>query len=529
MSTPLRVLIVEDSEDDTELLVSELQRGGYDVTYERVQTAEAMKTALERRIWDIVFSDYGMPGFSGPAALALLQSAGLDLPFIIISGTIGEEIAVSSLKSGAHDFMVKGRLARLIPALQREIREVAERLARVQSQDALRRSEQSLATTLNSIGDAVIATDVNGHVVRMNPVAEALTGWHLEEAHGRPIDEIFGLLNEETRSPVESPTARVLREGVVVELASRSVLVAREGTERPVADTAAPIRDSRGEISGVVLVFRDQTEERRTEAMRVTSLQLEAQNLRILEASRLKSAFLTSMSHELRTPLNSVIGFAELMYNERIPPEMHKEVLGEILTSANHLLQLVNDLLDLSKVEAGKLQFYAEAVDLSEMIGEVLGVLGMSATSKSMQLESCVDPALTDIVLDPLRLKQVLYNYVSNAVKFTAQHGRVTIRAVPDTRPEAFRLEVEDTGIGIAAEDIGRLFVDFEQLETGSKRHLGTGLGLAITKRLVEAQGGSVCVRSTPGIGSVFIAVLPRRFAGATPGAVSPPAHLTAT
>ncbi len=141
MDTPLRVLIVEDSIPDTELLVSELERGGYRVEFERVQTAAALREALARSTWDVVVSDYDLPMFSGPGALGILQATGLDIPFIMISGTIGEEIAVSALKAGADDFLVKGRLARLIPAIQREQREVEVRRGRAQAQAALQRSE----------------------------------------------------------------------------------------------------------------------------------------------------------------------------------------------------------------------------------------------------------------------------------------------------------------------------------------------------------------------------------------------------
>ena len=255
-------------------------------------------------------------------------------------------------------------------------------------------------------------------------------------------------------------------------------------------------------------------EERRTEAMRVKSLQLEAQNVQIQEASRLKSEFLANMSHELRTPLNAIIGFSELIHDGKVGPIAPKqqEYLADILTSSRHLLQLINDVLDLSKVEAGKLDFHPEPVDLSRLVGEVLGILRTAIASKAIHVESHVDPSLGDVVLDAARFKQVLYNYVSNALKFTPEGGRVIVRALPEPVSSAFRLEVEDTGIGIAPEDIARLFVEFRQLDAGAaKQHSGTGLGLALTKKLVETQGGTIGVRSTPGRGSVFHAVFPRQ------------------
>ena len=135
MSIPLRLLLIEDSEDDASLVVRTLRRGGYDLTYERVETAEAMRDALARHPWDLVISDYSMPQFTGPAALGLLHEIGIDLPFIIVSGTIGEETAVVAMKAGAHDFLMKGQLTRLIPAVARELREAADRRERRQADE----------------------------------------------------------------------------------------------------------------------------------------------------------------------------------------------------------------------------------------------------------------------------------------------------------------------------------------------------------------------------------------------------------
>jgi len=226
----------------------------------------------------------------------------------------------------------------------------------------------------------------------------------------------------------------------------------------------------------------------------------------------MKSEFLANMSHELRTPLNAIIGFTELIYDGLVPPEspQHHEFLGDILKSGKHLLQLINDILDLSKVEAGKMEFRPESLDLAQPIGEVIAILRPTALQKGIAVVLELDPALDKATLDAARFKQVLYNYLSNALKFTREQGRVTVR-VQLVGEDKFSLEVEDNGIGIRAEDLARLFVEFQQLDSGvTKQHAGTGLGLALTKRMVEAQGGSVGVRSEWGKGSVFFAVLPR-------------------
>lgn len=269
----------------------------------------------------------------------------------------------------------------------------------------------------------------------------------------------------------------------------------------------------RDEVGRLAVAFNRMTEQVQSDQQaQARSIRLEEENRRAQEASRLKSEFLANMSHELRTPLNSIIGFAELLHDEQVPrdsPEF-KEFLHDILTSGRHLLQLINDVLDLAKVESGRFEFHPEKVDIGRTVGEVLNLMRTSAASKQLRVESEIDPGVGIVTIDPGRFKQVLYNYLSNAIKFTPPDGRVVVRAAADGS-DGFRVEVEDTGIGIAAEDLGRLFIEFQQLEPGAaKRHQGTGLGLALTKRLVEAQGGTVGVRSVPGKGSVFFATFPR-------------------
>jgi signal transduction histidine kinase len=231
-----------------------------------------------------------------------------------------------------------------------------------------------------------------------------------------------------------------------------------------------------------------------------------------LEGSRLKSAFVANMSHELRTPLNGIIGFSQLLYSGSIDPASaeYKQSLGDILSSARHLLSLINNVLDLAKVDSGNMEFTPEPVELGPLVEEVRGVLRAVAAQKNIRIAAEIAPALGRVVLDSAKLRQVLYNYVSNAIKFSGNNARVTIRMRPEN-DRWLRVEVEDSGEGISAEDLKRLFVEFQQLDSSSsKRHQGTGLGLALTRRIVEAQGGSVGVTSEPGKGSIFWAILPR-------------------
>jgi signal transduction histidine kinase/ActR/RegA family two-component response regulator len=240
--------------------------------------------------------------------------------------------------------------------------------------------------------------------------------------------------------------------------------------------------------------------------------QLQEQYRRVQEANRLKSEFLANMSHELRTPLNGIIGFSEMLHDGQVgalEPEQH-EYVGYVLTSSQHLLRLINDVLDLAKIESGTLVFRPERVDVEALVRTARDELRPLAEQRQIDVQIAIADGARDLVTDPSRLKQVVFNYLSNALKFSQDGGLVTVRAYDDGA-DFVRLEVEDHGIGIKAEDMGRLFVEFQQLDGGTtKKYAGTGLGLSLTKRILETQGGSVGVGSTYGSGSTFFARLPR-------------------
>jgi signal transduction histidine kinase len=245
---------------------------------------------------------------------------------------------------------------------------------------------------------------------------------------------------------------------------------------------------------------------------------LALRNAEIVRSDRAKTDFLATMSHELRTPLNGIIGFAELMHDGRVGDvsERHREYLGDILTSAHHLRRLIDDVLDLSKVEAGMLDIRPEPVNVGQLVSEVSEALRSLTVSKDLELVVDIDPQLDGVVTDPGHLKQVLYNFLSNALKFTDRGGHITVRAQPEGAG-SFRVAVTDDGPGIAPDDLDRLWGAFQQLETGARRYEGTGLGLALVKRIVEAQGGTVGVDTRLGAGSTFFAILPRTARRASP------------
>jgi PAS domain S-box-containing protein len=519
----LRLLVVEDSDDDYQILLRELAKAGYLPRSERVTSAADLTSALGRS-WDLMVTDWMLPGFGGLQALDMLAARDVDLPCIVISGTPNEEAAVSALRAGALDFLSKDRPLRFVPAIERALRESAVRRARLVAERELRLSEARYRMAFEHAPEPLLTYDLaQGRVLEANHAAQKLLGRTVEELRATSIGGLSPEKLSNGSDAVEIGRTLITRLLEGTELLSHDwELVGSDGEVIPVELRLARMPSDQAQLLRVTIL--DQRERLRTEEMRRRAAELELQNRRIQEASRLKSEFLANMSHELRTPLNAIIGFAELLHDGQVPHDapQHKEFLGDILTSGRHLLQLINDVLDLAKVEAGKLDFRPEPVDVGKLVGEVVSITRTTAAKKKITVETTVDPSLVDITIDPNRFKQVAYNYLSNALKFTPEGGRVTIRVVADG-PDRFRLELQDTGVGIASEDIGRLFVEFQQLESGaSKRHQGTGLGLALTRRLVEAQGGAVGVSSAPGKGSTFHATLPRHVRGGEAMLVTP-------
>ncbi len=253
----------------------------------------------------------------------------------------------------------------------------------------------------------------------------------------------------------------------------------------------------------------------RTSELEVKQQELLTANVELERASRLKSEFLANMSHELRTPLNAVNGFSELLLEETYGPLVPKQrrYVDNILASGRHLLQLINGILDLSKIEAGRMEVRVEEFSIRQAIESAVSVIQPLAQKKGLSLEVTIDPAVDRVLLDPGKTKQILYNLVSNAVKFT-DTGSIAVSAAPVPEdPSLIELCVRDTGIGIRSEDQGRIFREFEQVDgSHSRRYEGTGLGLALTRRLAELQGGSIRLESEVGKGSRFFVRLPFRW-----------------
>lgn len=370
--------------------------------------------------------------------------------------------------------------------------------SRKQAERQLRESEQSLAATLYSIGDAVLAADESARVTRINPVAEELTGWTEREAVGRPLEEVFNIINEHTRQRAPNPVTRVLREGIVVGLANHTALIARDGTERPIADSGAPIRDAQGMTRGAVLVFRDVSAERKAEEERLRLAQIQ-------EAVRLRDEFLSIASHELKTPLTALqlqlksVHDAVLSVDEKLGKKVDRA--GKM---GDRLAKLIDALLDVSRIATGLLKLNLERFDLADAVRDVTDRLRASAEAARCSL-TVRDGGSVEGRWDRLRIEQVLTNLISNSIKYaTGTPIEVIVRA---DGPYA-DLEVRDEGPGIPERDLPRIFDRFER--SASARHYGgMGLGLYVARQIAEAHGGSIAAKNFPRGGVGFTVRLP--------------------
>jgi protein-histidine pros-kinase len=364
--------------------------------------------------------------------------------------------------------------------------------------------EEKFRGLLEAAPDAIVIVDERGRIVLVNSQTERLFGYARQEILGQLV-EILIPQSFRTHHPkrregyINEPRTRGMGEGLTL------FGLRKDGSEFPVEISLSPLETTEGRL--VTAAIRDVTERRRVER------DLAEKNVELERANRTKDRFLATMSHELRTPLNAIIGFTGTLLM-RLPGPLtgdQEQQLHTVQTSARHLLALINDLLDLAKVESGKLELNVDNLQVERIVEEVAASLGPTARMKGLQLQiACTDPPLW-LRTDRRALSQILLNLAANAIKFTPA-GRVTIEAAAAPAGTSYRmcLRVSDTGIGIRAADMDRLFQAFEQLDAkGEGRIEGSGLGLHLSHKLATLLGATITVDSEPGAGSTFTVMLP--------------------
>jgi PAS domain S-box-containing protein len=476
MTGALKVLHIEDSEGDAALVARSLEKAGYELEVKRVDDAQDMSAALAARDWDVVLCDYRLPQFDASSALRILQEAGLDLPFIVVSGAVGEDVAVGLMKSGAHDYVMKDHLARLAPAVEREIREAHTRRAHRQAQEALRESEErfrrfyEISLAGIAIHDGVSLLDANeafgtmfgyapGEIIGKPPLdfiapeAREFVAARIAEGSGEAYD-MTGLRKDGSRFPVE--------------------FVARKAAHQGRPAWAVVTRD---------LSERQRTEERLREAQKFESVGLLA----------------AGIAHDFNNILTSVSGSVSLALDS-IPEDVQVHaLLRSAIESTQRAAGLTRQLL----AYAGKGAFVKEAVPVSKVADEVVQLLRRSAPP-NVELRAELHGSVPPVMADPSQIQQVFMNLIQNGVEAIGKENRGVVLVRTGLRGDSVSLEVEDNGCGIEDAMQKRVFEPFF-----TTRFVGRGLGLAAVQGIVRSLQGTIALESALGKGTRVQVLLP--------------------
>lgn len=497
-----RVLVVDDDDGQRLLAGVSLMQAGFEVV--EAANGEQALTLFQGRPPDIVLLDVVMPGLDGFAVCeALRRLPGGHLPILMVTGLDDLDSIERAYRAGATDFITKP-IQWLI--LHQRVRYI---LRASQAFLALRESEARFRALVQAAGSAILVLDRDGSVLESNRAAERFYSFRFQR--GDPVSPEFLALLRFAGDPLQddSPTSEI-------------TLRTLDGDERTLIWTASPFADDEGLASGVVAIGQDITARKHLEQELVRARQ-QAES-----ASQAKSDFLAMMSHELRSPMTGVLGAMGLLLQTALDPEQAQYV-RIAHDSAQALLAILNDILDMAKLEAGKIAIESVSFDPAQLISDVVQLMATPAEHKGIALVAQVDAGVLPLLQgDPARIRQVLLNLVSNAIKFTDQ-GSVTVEAFHESATEVedsgglLRIVVTDTGIGIPPEIQPRLFARFIQADSSiSRTYGGTGLGLAICRQLCELMGGEIGLQSTPGAGSVFWFTVRCTVGDALPATVAP-------
>ncbi len=506
------ILVVEDEAGTRATLSAILEDAGYEVAgLEKGTEAQEM---IRNHSFNVIITDIRLPDVGGLEILELAKEINPDVAVIMMTGYASIETAVNAVNEGAYAYFVKPinpdeikttitnalkqqRLSlenkRLVESLQRSNKLLFE------ANEELQKSEEKYRGLVSHVKLGIFRSTPGpaGRFLEVNPAMEEITGYSRKELLKMNVSDLY--VHPEEREAVLEEAASATGK-TTKELRLRK----KDGTEMVVSDTKVAVRDSGGKILYFDGILEDITERKRMEQ------ELIEKTGEVERANQLKSEFLANMSHELRTPLNVIIGFSELMV-DKVPGKINEEqrqCLSDILDSSRRLLNLVNEVLDLSKVESGKMEFKLENVALAEVIESLTRTMLPMLTPRKQSLDIEIEEGLPAVHVDEGRLEQVLLNLATNSSKFTPDGGKLKIEAVRNG--DWCQVSVIDNGIGIKKEDQERIFEPFCWLDNPlTKEKSGTGLGLALVETIVEKYGGQIWVESEYGRGSRFTFTLP--------------------
>ncbi len=502
MKTPLRILVIDDNPDDRILARRKLEQEFSKLQVQEIADAAQLEQAVKKGNFDLVITDYQLRWTDGLTILRDFKARYPDCPVVMFTGTGSEEVAVEAMKAGLDDYIIKSphHYVRLAVAVRAAVNRAMQRQALQDAQNRYQRLFEGVPVGLYRMTPTGQILEANSALLQLLGYTnlQALLETGMMEHDGGT--EAYRLWQE-----------RMDEEGVVqdFEMPLRRcdrILIWVRHNARAIRDETGKILYYEGAIEDITQ--RKQAEEERTQLLaREQAARAEAE-----AANRLKDEFLATLSHELRTPLNAILGWASLLRSQKLNADKTAHAVEIIERNARSQTQLIEDLLDVSRIIRGQLRLNISSVDLNQIIETALDTVRPAAEAKGIQLESFPKLATGSISGDPDRLQQIVWNLLSNAIKFTPPQGRVSIYL--EWVNNSVQIKVKDTGKGLPANAVPYIFERFRQVEsTTTRSHGGLGLGLAIVRHLVELHGGTVwCESPGAGMGATFIVQLPLPF-----------------
>jgi two-component system, LuxR family, sensor kinase FixL len=487
----LRLLLVEDSENDALLILTELKSYGYETDYQRVYTGEAMRQALNKHDWDVIIADYKIPRFGALEALKILHETGFDIPFIVVSGTIGERTAVEMMRAGAHDYLMKDNLTRLIPAIEREMKDARNRAERHRAQELSSRLGRIVE---NSPSEIYVFNAETLHLVQINKGALRNSGYSQEESLTMVFFDFAPDLNPHKLSELTADLYTGQQDSITCELNMQR----KDGSVYP---AEAILSYSRAENPPVLLaIMQDISQRKAAEAeLRATAQRLERSNKEL-------QSFAHIASHDLQEPLRKVQLFSNRIENKYalLLDETGKEYIQRMQNAVQRMQTMISDLLKYARLSANEAQ-PMERVNLNIVLREVLSNLELQIeqVNGSIQLEN-----LPTIPAYPVQMIQLFQNLLSNALKYHHPQKAPFVKVYCNHQLNTLEIIVEDNGIGIPADRREHIFGFFQRLHSRDE-YEGNGIGLSICRKIMDNHAGTIRVDSKENHGSCFILSFP--------------------
>jgi len=509
--TPIQILHLEDNQSDSLLVQINLKKEQLNFEYFFVDNERDFLDHLENRETDIILSDYNLPDYSGAEALIVSRTRFSHIPFVFVSGTMGEEAAIESLLNGATDYVLKNRIERLGSAVKRAIRESHLQQEYQKAILRLRQKEEQYRTLIEGMNEGLMLTDANDTILFVNQQTCDITGYDAEELIRKDCHKVlFDSNDKKFDQELDYLKKQGAKKSFEIEM------IRKNNKKIWVHVSCSPVYNDKNEETGMIGVFQDISDRKKTENERnKLTRELVLAKEKAEESDRLKSAFLANISHEIRTPMNGILGFAELLKTPDITLDIQNRYIHIIEESGKRMLNIINDIVDISKIEAGQMIIHLEETNVNQLMKDLLVFFTPEAHSKGLKLSVSMNlPDEKSIIqTDHTKLAQILTNLIKNAIKFT-KSGSIEFgynsNGVDTLHATSMQFFVKDTGVGIPEDQIDMIFERFRQGSVSLTRaYEGAGLGLSISKAFVNMLDGKIWVESEPNNGSIFFFELP--------------------